>query len=100
MTRIEKWTHNSFQNEIVKFARLNGWKCQYWWKSYHSPKGYLDLVLVRYPRHIKAELKIPPDKVSPEQQEWIDVWKQFKDIEVYVWTPDQWDEIIRILSRK
>ena len=100
MTRIEQWTHVSFQSEIVKQARRLGWKPQYFWHNIHSPKGWLDLVLARpeSSRLIFAELKMPKDYVSKEQQEWIDVWKQYKWVEVYVWRPDDWDEILKILK--
>ena len=100
MTRLEKWTHDSFQKEIVKVAKLYHWKVQYFWRNFHSPKGWLDLVLTKPEngRLIFAEIKIPPDDLKPEQQEWIDIWKQYKSVEVYVWRPDDWDDIIKILE--
>ncbi len=111
MTRLNsnhgKVTHADFQWQIVKVARLKGWKVQYWWRTFKSPKGFLDLVLVRpakldklkhVDRIIFSELKIPPDTLSDEQKEWIEVWSQIKSVEVYLWTPENFDEICRILE--
>lgn len=100
MTRLEKYNHTTFQNDIVKHAKMLGWKVQYFWRNFHSPKGWLDLVLVKPEsgRLIFAELKVPPDDVRPEQQEWIDIWEQYKWVEVYVWRPDDWDMIFKILE--
>lgn len=100
MTRLDHWTHQSFQSEIVRLAHLNHWTTQYFWRNFHSPKGWLDLVLVKPEsnRLIFAELKIPPDKVTSEQQMWIDIWSQYPMVEVYVWTPKDWEDIIKLLS--
>jgi hypothetical protein len=96
-----KMTHTELQQNIADLANINGWKVQFWWRSFHSAPGFLDMVICRPPRLIMAEIKIPPDKVKPDQQEWIDIWKQMSNIEVYVWTPKEWldDSIINILKR-
>lgn len=60
-------------------------------------KGFLDLELVRSPRLIKVELKID-SSVRPEQKEWIAAYAGIPGVEVYVWRPNDWDEIVRILT--
>ena len=46
-----------FQAEVVKAARTLGWLCYDTWNSQHSPKGWVDLVLIRGDRCLFRELK-------------------------------------------
>ncbi len=85
-----KISHTELQNAIVKFAKLKGWKCQYFWRNIHSPSGWPDLYLCRYPRTVVSELKVPPDRVKPAQQEWLDLLAMYPQNEVFVWYPDDW----------
>lgn len=96
-----KITHKKYQQQVADLAKLNGWAVQFWWRSFHSAPGFLDLVLAHplKKRVIFAEIKIPPDTLSKHQQEWFDVWGQIPFVERYVWKPDDWDAIVEILSR-
>jgi hypothetical protein len=98
LTRLVKLTHQKFQWQVVKLAQLNGWKCQYWWKSIHSPAGFPDLYLCKPPFQVYLELKIPPDKPKPAQKEWIDLLNKLPNTKALVVYPDDWDKIIQILS--
>lgn len=90
MTHLDKITHKDLQQNVATLAKHKGWRVQFWWRSFHSGKGFLDLVLARPPRLIFAEIKIPPDKLSKEQQEWYEIWGKYKNIERYVWLPEDW----------
>ena len=94
--------HEDFLQSIAGVKRglapTLGWKCQWHWRSFHSPAGWPDLVMVRGKRVIVAELKIPPDKVTSAQAEWLQIWVDTEKAEVYVWTPDDFDEIVEILG--
>jgi hypothetical protein len=59
--------------------------------------GFLDLILIRRPRLVWAELKAEDGVVSREQQAWIDDLRACGQ-EVYVWRPSDADELERILS--
>lgn len=61
-------------------------------------KGWPDMVFAKAERLIFAEIKIPPDKLRPEQAEWMDVLQS--SAECYVWTPDQWDSIVEVLNKQ
>ena len=67
-------------------------------------KGFLDLTIAREAdeyrtgRLIFAEVKIPPDKLRPEQQAWFNLLQATRKCEVYVWTPDDFDKIVQILQ--
>uniref|UniRef100_A0A6M3Y2U6 Putative VRR-NUC domain-containing protein n=1 Tax=viral metagenome TaxID=1070528 RepID=A0A6M3Y2U6_9ZZZZ len=93
-------THEDLRRQICDLATLYGWKVQWHWKSYHSPKGWPDLFLAHREkgRAIVAELKVKRDKVTPDQQEWLDTLEAV-GIPAYVWrdiTPIE--EIMEILS--
>ena len=58
-------------------------------------KGWPDLVLVRPPRIIFAECKVTT-KLRPEQQAVLDLLRDC-GAEVYVWRPEDFDEVARLL---
>ena len=89
-------TERAFQAEVVKLAHLLGWKTYHTWNSKHSAAGFPDLVLVRRPRVIFAELKSERGKASSDQLAWLDALEQCGQ-EVYQWRPSQWKLIERLL---
>lgn len=92
-------THEQLRVSVVELATLLGYKCQWHWRSYHSPAGWPDLFLVRGERVIAVELKVKKDKVTTAQQEWLDILAATGKCETYVWrdTTD-FQEITRILQ--
>jgi hypothetical protein len=78
-------SEKDLQKLVEELAEWNGWK------YYHVPDsrrvtsaGFPDLVLVRPPRIIYAELKVGSNKLSPAQLEWKrDL--QACNLEFYIW---------------
>lgn len=120
-------TEKQLQQSIVQAARTYGWRDAWTWKSFHSPKGWPDLVLAKGLRLLIVELKSEKGKVTPEQQVWLDWWRAFAiatakavggailyeyvssdgredtsdampKIEVHVWRPADLEEALRVLS--
>ena len=60
--------------------------------------GWPDLVLVRPPRIIFAELKNDRGEVRPAQLEWLDVLRLLPYAEVYLWRPSDWDAVVETLT--
>lgn len=89
-----------FLQAVRELAELQGWLCYHTWNSLHSPAGFPDLVLVRPPRVIFAELKVGGRKPTPAQQQWLDTLRGCAGVEVYLWTPECWGEIERTLRRR
>ena len=92
-----------FQKHVLELAAWTGWSLRYHTHdSRRSHQGFPDLVLVRPPRVIFAELKgdTPYGKKgpSPDQQAWIDGLGRCPGVEVYLWRPADLDEILRVLS--
>ncbi|GAH34197.1 unnamed protein product [marine sediment metagenome] len=102
-------TEKQFEAQVKDLAKLFGWKYYHTWQSIHSPAGFPDVVMVRPPRLIFAELKSEEGKVSLGQQEWLEILKQCQKLillnhtqtlmlpEVYLWRPSQIEEIAGIL---
>jgi hypothetical protein len=104
-------SEESLQAKVMQLAKLCGWRAVHfrpartakgWRTAFTGDKGFLDTVMVRSGRLIFAELKSDDGELTPEQQQWLDdlllvrKW-QLGVIEVYVWRPADWDEIVRIL---
>ncbi len=62
-------TEKALQSAVRDYARLRGWHCYCVWDSRHSPKGWPDLVLLRPPRMVVAELKSTRGRLTKEQRE-------------------------------
>jgi len=103
-------TEAEFQRQLIDLASMLGWS----WGHFRPAKtnrgwrvpvsgplgaGWPDLVLVREDRLIFAELKRsrkhPP---SPDQRFVLELLKGVA--ETYLWTPDDLDEIARVLSSR
>lgn len=93
-------TEAGFQRAVVDLARLYGWRCYHTWRSIHSPSGFPDLVLVRTPRVIFAELKRERGRLSPLQEAWLCDLRECQGVETYEWRPSQWSEVVDVLQRK
>jgi uncharacterized membrane protein (DUF2068 family) len=103
-------TEQQFTNELLKWAKA------YRWRAFHvrnsgfggntqvqGDKGFPDLVLIRGARLLVAELKVAKagtkaGDAKPEQLVWLEMFKQV-GAETYTWHPQQWSEILAILSK-
>jgi hypothetical protein len=99
----------SFLRAVLAMALLFGWRRAHFrpartatgWRTALSGdgKGFPDLFLVNRQLHAKlvAELKVPPNKVTPEQRAWLDDCEAV-GIPAFVWTPADWQEIEYVLQ--
>jgi len=102
-----KITEHDFSIQVESLLTIFGWRWIHFrpaWssKGYRTPikgdKGFPDYCCVRPPRLIFAELKDKYSKPNPEQEAWLEDLKEcMKKFEVYLWKPDDIDEIIAIL---
>lgn len=83
---------------VIPMAKRFGWLCYFTYRSTRSPAGFPDLVLCRE-RVIYAELKSADGEVTAEQHKWLTALSAAGQ-ECYVWRPEDWAEIERILSRR
>ena len=91
-------TEKALDANVREACDAFGWARYHTFFSYKSPSGFPDLVLVRE-RVIFAELKSAKGVLTSRQQRWLDLLAEAGQ-EVYVWRPDQLQEIVGILRRK
>lgn len=86
----------AFQQQVIELAKRQGWECYFTWSSINSPAGFPDLVMVRGPRVVFAELKRDSNQLSEDQRRWL--WKlAAAGQEVYLWKPVAWKQIDRVI---
>ena len=92
---------------ITTLAKHAGWHVYHTHDSRHSEAGFPDLVLAKpgtagkAGRLIFAEVKSRKGKVSQEQMIWLDILQHsLLSLEVYLWRPADWPDIVAILTRK
>lgn len=116
-------TEEQWQQQVIDLAQALGWVCAHFrpaktergWRTavQADGAGFPDLVLVRAPRLIFAELKSATGRVSPDQRRWLEALGavgEYVDtgpglvstggaVETHVWRPGDWDEVAETLKR-
>ena len=91
-------TEAELQEAVREIAKQCSWLFYHTYRSKRSPAGFPDLVLVRPPRVVFAELKSDTGKLTREQRTWIA--KLLSCGEAYVWRPGDLDLIAEVLSTR
>lgn len=91
-------TERRWQDQVMRLARICGWRCYHTWSSMHSGAGFPDLVLVKPPLLVFVELKRDVGKVTAAQQEWLDALAAC-GCEVAVWRPADLERVVACLER-
>jgi hypothetical protein len=106
-------SENDWLRKVIDTAKLFGWRYAHfrpaltkhgWVTHMDGGKGFPDLVLLRAPRLILAELKVHPatrkeGRPSEEQQGWLDGFGAVPSVESYVWRPAEWDAVYLTLAK-
>lgn len=91
-------TEVAWQRMVCDPAELRGWRWHHQHYSKRSPAGWPDLVLVRGPRLVAAELKSERGRVHPEQRVWLDALAAVPGVETYLWRPSAWAQVQAVLA--
>ena len=92
-------TEKQFQSQVEQAARILGWLVYHTYDSRRCERGYPDLTMC-HPvkrRIIFAELKSQRGRGRPEQYMWLTALDACPGVEVFMWRPSDWDEIVEIL---
>lgn len=100
MRQRSRQTEKHFQAQVLELARLSGWRCYHTFDSRRSAPGFPDLVMVRPPVVLFAELKSEGGRLRPEQAAWLDALKACERVEARLWRPGDWPEIEEMLARE
>ena len=93
-------TEKQWEAQVKDLAAMFGYLYYHTWRSFHSPAGFPDCVMVRDSRVIYAELKAEGKQCSAEQYEWLLALHEAElagKCEVYLWWPSDFDDIVVIL---
>jgi VRR-NUC domain len=89
-------SERAFQASVVRYAELMGWAVFHPYDSRRSQVGFPDLVMVRRPRIVWAELKAQRGRLTDAQRAWIEELRACGQAAV-VWRPSDWQEIEDVL---
>ena len=93
-------SEKEFQGQVLDLARLSSWLCYHTHDSRRSAPGFPDLVLVRPPRLVFAELKSEEGRIKPEQKVWLEALSNCTEApESHLWRPRNLEEVQQILKR-
>jgi hypothetical protein len=90
-------SEKEFQERVVFAARSLGWLVYHTYDSRRSEPGFPDLTMVRRGRLIFAEMKKNTGVCTDAQQRWLAELEQ-TECEVYLWRPDDYEEILEVLK--
>jgi hypothetical protein len=89
-------SEKDFMAAVIREAKKLGWRIYHTHDSRKSAAGFPDLVLVRE-RVVWVELKTEGGQLTAAQANWFDDLTAAGQ-EVYVWRPNQWPEVLRVLA--
>ena len=105
-------TEAEFQTAVVELAELCGWLLYHFHDSRREVRrregtrlfigdaatsGFPDLVLVRPPEVLFAELKSEKGRMTAKQEKWREALSQCTGVRYYLWRPSDWGEIERVM---
>jgi len=96
-----------WQRQVVQLARSLGWRSYHTmaarrkkgWTTPVTSRGFPDLLLIRPPRIVVAELKTETGVATDEQQEWLSLFSAC-GVEAYLWRPTDLEQIAHVLSKR
>lgn len=109
--KVGSMRESEFQLQVIEYAQLRKWKVAHFRAVcvrrangetyYETPvaangKGFPDLLMVRGDRLLVAELKVPGNTTSPEQDEWLTRFRG-AGVPAFVWFPEDWPAIEEVL---
>lgn len=98
--RTLRISEREFLQQVRDLGRLCGWLCYHTHNSRHSEPGFTDIVMVRPPSVLFAELKTDRGRVTPAQRTWLEALEQCPGVEAYVWRPGDWPAIVERLQTR
>lgn len=93
----EPLSEKDFMQAVIDLATRNGWRHYHTHDARKSVAGFPDLLLLRGPRQVVAELKVPPNGTDAAQDAWLDAFRD-AGVPTFVWYQKDWPEIERVLG--
>lgn len=96
--RARVQAEKAFQAQVVDLARLNGLDVYHPYDSRRSQPGWPDLAIYGRRLFILAEIKAERGVLSHAQRSTIQKLRA-AGVDVRIWKPSQWDDIVETLTR-
>lgn len=108
---VQALTEKEFQKQVLAYAALRGWKTAHFGNTVkivrrgadyrtiadRGAAGFPDLVILRPPRLLFAELKAEKGRLTKEQADWLAGLGESGQ-EVHCWRPSDWETIEQVLA--
>jgi hypothetical protein len=91
-------SEKAFQQTVIDYARLKGWRVFHPYHMHRSSPGWPDLILVKGKRLLALELKSERGRLSPAQKEWLAALAGVQEVHTRVFRPSDWGELEGLLS--
>lgn len=88
---------SNWQATVTDCASTFGWTWYHTHDSRRSSAGFPDLVIVKPPRLLFAELKREGEYPTAKQRMWLALLRAVPCIEVYVWRPSDWEMVKQVM---
>ncbi len=86
-----------WQRTVRRWAKDLGWTVYHTQYSIGADRGFPDLVLIRPPKLIFAELKSNKGKMRPEQEDWLNNLRAC-GLPAYIWRPSDEQIVLGMLK--
>jgi hypothetical protein len=86
-----------FMQQVLEFLRLCGFLAYHTKDSRKSAPGFPDIIALKGERQLVIETKRVGEEPDSEQERWLGAYADV-GAEVYVFTPDDWAEIERVVK--
>lgn len=93
-------SEKEWQAKVVEFARWNGWHVYHPYYSRRSEPGWPDLSMIRNGRLVFVELKTRTGRITADQHRVLSLLDECAGVEVYLWRPNDWPDVMRVLGRR
>lgn len=87
-----------YQRDIQLHLQRHGWLDYHPRVSFYDRPGFPDIVAIRPPRVIFAEIKTDKGRLSPAQEEYKRQLEACPGVEYYIWRPRDWEMVKRIIE--
>jgi hypothetical protein len=91
-------SEKEFMAQVVTLARLCGWRTCHTFDSRRSTAGFPDLVMLRGPNLVFAELKVGTNTPTDEQTQWVADLAAVRTVSAGLWYPADWKVIEATLT--
>ena len=86
-------SERTFMAALVALAEQLGWESFHVYDSRRSRPGFPDLVLVKPPALVLAELKVAANTTTADQDRWLALLGAVPGVRARLWRPEHWSAI-------